>query len=60
MVPIIEAHGGTLNKYLGDGMLVFYSAPVSRPDHAVQAVRTAVAMVRRLVVPDKPYISDMP
>jgi adenylate cyclase len=48
MAPIIEAHGGTLNKYIGDGIMVFYGAPEARDDHALRAVRTAVAMVRKV------------
>jgi len=46
VVPVIEANGGTVNSYLGDGVLALFGAPASSADHALQAVRAAVAMVR--------------
>lgn len=48
MVPILEQHGGTLNTFLGDGMMVLFGAPTPSADHAVKAVRAAVAMIRRV------------
>jgi len=47
-VPLIEAEGGTVNTYMGDGVMVLFGAPASCPDHAVHAVRAASAMVRRV------------
>ncbi|ADZ71314.1 Adenylate cyclase 1 [Polymorphum gilvum SL003B-26A1] len=41
LVDAIEAEGGTVDKFIGDGMLAFWGAPDSRPDHAEAAVRTA-------------------
>ncbi len=40
----IDAHGGTVDKFLGDGMLAFFGAPDRLERHAAAAVRAAVAI----------------
>jgi len=48
VVPIIEAHHGMLNQYMGDGMMVLFGAPLPLPRQELWAVRAAVAIVRRV------------
>jgi adenylate cyclase len=49
MTDIIFAHGGTLDKYLGDGLMALFGAPTITPKDASNAVSAAVAMQRRML-----------
>ena len=50
MDNIIRAHGGLLNKFIGDGLLVVYGVPLSRglKEDTCEAVKTAFAMLHRM------------
>ena len=48
MSEIIFAHGGTLDKYIGDGLMAIFGAPNATPEDAKNALKTAVTMQRRL------------
>jgi len=48
MVHEIFAEQGTLDKFMGDGIMAVFGAPISRPDDPVRAVRAARGMRRSL------------
>jgi len=45
---IIQHHGGTVDKYVGDAVVAFWNAPLNQPDHARLAVSAALACQKRL------------
>ena len=45
---VIFRFQGTLERFAGDGLMVFFNDPLPCPDHAVQAVHMAVAMQQEM------------
>jgi class 3 adenylate cyclase len=48
MGKLILEHGGTLERFTGDGMMIFFNDPVVVPDPAARALHMAVAMRERV------------
>ncbi len=44
MIAIAKSHNGTIDKVVGDALVVLFSAPIHQPDHAGDAVSCALAM----------------
>jgi adenylate cyclase len=44
----ILAHGGTVDKYVGDAVMAFWNAPLEQPEHATLACRAALEIRRRI------------
>ncbi len=54
---VVLQHGGTIDKFVGDAVVAFWGAPISRPDDGERAAKAAVAMFEageefRRTVPD--------
>ncbi|OLC64521.1 MAG: hypothetical protein AUG06_03795 [Actinobacteria bacterium 13_1_20CM_2_65_11] len=64
MIEVVLEHGGNIDKFQGDGMLVVFGAPNPMSDHAERALSAAHSMIkaidklnRELVDAGKPSIS---
>lgn len=48
VTPVIFAHGGTLEKYIGDAVMATFGTPSSGPDDATRALRCAVTLAAEI------------
>lgn len=46
IVPVVQAHGGSIDKYLGDGILASFGATREDPAYAANALRAAEEILR--------------
>jgi adenylate cyclase len=49
MTEVVFRHGGTVDKYIGDGIMALYNAPYEDPAHALNAIRTALEFQERAI-----------
>jgi adenylate cyclase len=49
ITAVIQSHGGTVDKFIGDAVMAFWNAPVEYPDHAARACRAAQDLLKALV-----------
>jgi adenylate cyclase len=43
---VVETHGGVVDKYMGDGLMAVFGAPITRPDDPQRAVEAALEIRR--------------
>jgi adenylate cyclase len=59
---VVLDHGGTIDKFVGDAVVAFWGAPISRPDDGTRAAQAAYAMwqagekFRKIIRPGVPPI----
>jgi len=56
MTEIIFANEGTLDKYVGDGLVAIFGAPFFRADHALRGVQAGLQMLQR----QEQFIAGLP
>jgi class 3 adenylate cyclase/predicted ATPase len=49
MAFVLERHGGTVEKFIGDEVMAVFGVPIVHEDDALRAVRAAAAMKERLL-----------
>jgi adenylate cyclase len=48
MTGSVFAHGGTLDKFIGDAIMAIYGAPIDLPDHPMRGCLSALSMIDNL------------
>jgi adenylate cyclase len=49
MTEVVFRHGGTIDKYMGDGIMALYNAPREDHEHALNAIRSALEFQERAI-----------
>jgi adenylate cyclase len=58
MTKIVFDTQGTLDKYIGDAVMAFWGAPFEEPDHAANACRASLAMMKTVRAMQKQWEAE--
>ena len=53
---VIHDHRGTIDKYMGDGVMAFWGAPISDAEHANRALAASMQLVKELPSLQKVFV----
>lgn len=53
LAEVVHRHGGTIDKFMGDGMLAVFGVPEPQADHAARAIRAAAEMINAVHAIDR-------
>ncbi|HYM64099.1 MAG TPA: adenylate/guanylate cyclase domain-containing protein [Gaiellaceae bacterium] len=59
MARVIERHGGTVEKFIGDAVMAVFGIPVLHEDDAIRAVRAAAEMREALAALNVELVGDL-
>ena len=60
VVDCVLVRDGTIDKFIGDAVMVVWGAPTDQPDHARRAVECAIAIRQRIAVFNQDRSADLP
>jgi adenylate cyclase len=58
MTNIVFKYDGTVDKFMGDGMLAFFGDPIPNDGHALSAVRSAIDMQKKVKELQKKWANE--
>lgn len=58
MIETIFDHNGTLDKFLGDGMMVEFGAPLDDPEQEINALTAAIQMQKQIRILSEKWVSE--
>lgn len=58
VVDIVQANGGTIDKFMGDAVMALFNSPLEQPDHVERAVRAACQIKNHLVAFHQRFAPD--
>lgn len=56
--PIITAHNGVINKFIGDAVLAIFGEPIQDKNHALNAVKCGGAMLKKVKELQQKWIDE--
>ena len=58
MARVVFKHEGTIDKWIGDAVMVFFGAPHSQPDHARRAIQMSIEMMSTLATLNQRWLAQ--